>query len=126
MADKTSDERFKMLNSRKLELPLDEYYKQHVRQNLPNLSSSIKGTRNANCVFDTNVMDLTLDEYYEQFVLPKLKLQEQKELAERRRKQFQRTHFFGPRYLEQHKQKAARALPEDLKSKTQDKERKTI
>ncbi|KRG02904.1 uncharacterized protein LOC26528216 [Drosophila mojavensis] len=128
MAERASDERFKVLNSRKLELPLDEYYKQHVRPDLPNLNSSIRGTKNANCVFNTNVMDLTLDEYYEQFVVPKVKLQEEQAIVEQRSKHFQRTHYFGPRYLEQcqHKQKAGRAVQEDLENKIQDIQTKII
>ncbi|XP_023170261.2 uncharacterized protein LOC111598990 [Drosophila hydei] len=104
MAEQSSAEQLKVLNSKKLELTLDEYYEQHVRADAaaPNTN---RGMQNSCYMFNTNIMELTLDEYYEQFVLPKVKIQVNKAEAEQRSIQYQRTHYFGPRYLEQRQPK---------------------
>ncbi|XP_064553957.1 uncharacterized protein LOC135439213 [Drosophila montana] len=103
MAETPIAEQLKVSNSKKLELTLDEYSEQYVH-NAPDNVGSAKGKRREHYIFDRNIMELTLDEYYEKFVLPKAKLQAAKDEEEHKSIRYQRTHYFGPSYLDRQRQ----------------------
>ncbi|EDW63644.2 uncharacterized protein [Drosophila virilis] len=100
MAEPSIAEQLKM---KKLKLTLDEYSEQYVNKASAN-EETAKDKHRENYIFDTNIMELTLDEYYEKFVLPKVKLQAAKHEEEHKNIRYQRTHYFGPSFLERQRQ----------------------